>query len=89
MDLHATLINHALRVLCSCVWPLLNQDRRKLLQFVIIYAISPETFPYVVLYAPSLLPSTFEKKHAVLSKYNRYGQRLSSRKSNQFFHATL
>ena len=53
---------------CNCALP---QDRRKLLQFVIIYAISPETFPYVVLYAPSLLPSTYEKPHTVRSNYNR------------------
>eukprot|EP00903_Cladosiphon_okamuranus_P011947 g11221.t1 len=46
-------------------------DRRKLLQYVIAYAVSPKNFVYVVWYVPGLLPSTFEKPHTVRAKYHR------------------
>ncbi|CAM9338992.1 unnamed protein product [Hapterophycus canaliculatus] len=46
-------------------------DRRKLLQYIIAYSISPKNFVYVVWYVPGLLPSTFEKPHAIRAKYHR------------------
>eukprot|EP00752_Nemacystus_decipiens_P006829 g6131.t1 len=45
-------------------------DRRKLLQYIIAYAVSPKNFVYVVWYVPGLLPSTFEKPHTVRAKYH-------------------
>ncbi|CAM9703878.1 unnamed protein product [Ectocarpus sp. 13 AM-2016] len=46
-------------------------DRRKLLQYLIAYAVSPKNFVYVVWYVPGLLPSTFVKPHTIRSKYHR------------------
>ncbi|CAM9649574.1 unnamed protein product [Pylaiella littoralis] len=46
-------------------------DRRKLLQYVIAYSISPKNFVYVIWYVPGLLPSTFEKPHRVRANYHR------------------